>query len=597
MKVSKIFLAIAMLVMLWDTTLNNPKWDLESGRSTINFDVSAYYMYLPAIFIHQDIKALKWKDEMMEEYKPTNTFHQAFKHSSGNYVMKHTIGQAILYSPFFALGHLYALASPRHKADGFSIPYQFAIFYGSLLVAFFGLWMMRKVLLLFFSEWVTAILLFSLVFGTNWYPYSTSSGAMTHNYLFGIYATLIWATAQFYREPTYRRSIVIGLLCGLATLVRPTELLSVLIPLLYAGSLKGKSYLSYKLDFFSRHLAKVFLAMFVCFCTVAIQTIYWKYATGDWIVYSYGGQGFSFLSPHFLPFNFSYKTGWLVYTPIIWFALIGFIVLFLKNTKLFIVCFSFFMVFWYLAFSWDVWDYGGTVSQRAMVQSYPILLLPLGYFVQFILSHKKWVQAVIGMVLLLFSYYNWWQSHSNGVLKVGQMTKAYFWKTVISFEENEDDLKLLDATEEFDGSRKNIREIYFDDFEEESNSSQTGHSISGRCSAELIGKDAKFGPLEVDLENYNSDWIRVSADFESSKHQRLVWKHTQLQVELYEGKQIARRQKIRVSRFLFSKFPKNLFLDVRCDDFKADKVVVRVSNLSNDCTIWVDNLRIETFDE
>ena len=587
-----------MLFMLWDTTFFDPKWDLETGRSTINFDISAYYMYLPAFFIYNDAKELKWKDYMMKKYRPTNTFHQAFKHESGNWVMKHTIGQAIMYSPFFAMAHLYASASPKYESDGFSTPYQFAIFYGSLMVAFLGLFMMRKVLLQFFDEWVTTILLFCLIFGSNWYEYSTFTGAMSHNYLFGIYATLIWVTIHFYKSPTKKKAVFIGLLCGMAALTRPTELLSVIIPLLWVNDLNGKTYWNYKIDFFSKHFSKILLAVVACICVGAIQPIYWKYATGDWIVYSYQDQGFNFIRPYIHGFNFSFKTGWLVYSPIMWFALAGFIWLFRKNRNLFWVCFAFFIPFWYVAFSWKIWDYGGCIGQRTMVQAYPILLFPMGYFLQWIVSQKRWLHILFAAVVLFFSYYNWWLSHSNGIFKAGHMTEAYFWKTILTYEENQNDLKLLDATEEFIGERANVKEIYFNDFEnEEGGVFSHSHSISGKISAELKGANAEIEPIEVNLKDHKSDWLRVTADFEIDKQQRLWWKHAQLKIRLYEGSYVKREQKLRLHRFLVSKSPRDIFLDIRCDDFNPKKVEVLISNMQNEHTIWVDNLKIETFDE
>ena len=598
MKTSRLFIALAMLCMLWDTTCYDPKWDLSTGRSTINFDVSGYYWYLPSIFIYHDITELKWKDDIMKKYRPANTFHQAFKHESGNYVMKYSAGMAIMYSPFFALAHGYASASPAYEADGFSTPYQFAIFFGSLFIAFIGLFIIRNVLIQFFDEWTTTILLFCLVFGTNWYEYSTFTGAMTHNYLFVIYSLLIWFSIQFYKNPSSRISIIIGLLTGMAALTRPTEILSVIIPLFWYGDLKGQNYFLYKMEFFIKHFSKFMLASVICLAVGSIQLFYWKYATGDWVVYSYGDQGFNFIAPYFHAFNFSWKTGWLLYTPMMWFALVGFIFLFKKNRNLFLVCFAFFIPFWYVAFSWEIWSYGNCIGQRTMVQAYPILLFPLGYFINWIRTQKQWVHLLFGAVVIFFSYYNIWLSHSGGIFKAGHMTEAYFWKIILTNTPVESDLKLLDATEEFVGERKNIKEIYFNDFEKERGELfQFRDPIEGKSSFVLKGSGASLEPIFFNLKNIESEWIRVSADFITDRNQHIWWKMAQMKVRLYQGEYIVYEQRIRLNRFLKDNKPRRLFLDIRRTNVKNNKVSVIIENMKNENYLWIDNLKIESFDE
>src|SRR5690349_18012744 len=54
------------------------------------------------------------------------------------------------------------------------------------------------------------------------------------------------------------------------------------------------------------------------------QMIYWKYYTGTFLFYTYGEEGFYFFNPQLFNVLLSYRKGWLVYTPIMVFALIGF---------------------------------------------------------------------------------------------------------------------------------------------------------------------------------------------------------------------------------------------------------------------------------
>ncbi|MCB0621944.1 MAG: hypothetical protein KDC41_25285, partial [Saprospiraceae bacterium] len=137
-----------------------------------------------------------------------------------------------LYSPFFLLAHLAAKVS-GYPADGFSLPYQMAISWGSLLVAVLGLWWARRNLLRYFGETTVAAALLVLVLGTNYLNYSTTGAALTHNYLFTLYALLIDQSIRWHERPGYRRAVGIGLLVGLMALVRPSEIIAATIPLLW----------------------------------------------------------------------------------------------------------------------------------------------------------------------------------------------------------------------------------------------------------------------------------------------------------------------------------------------------------------------------
>ena len=55
-----------------------------------------------------------------------------------------------------------------------------------------------------------------------------------------------------------------------------------------------------------------------------IQIFYWKYVTGEWLVYSYQDQGFSWLKDIiFCKAYIAIVQGWLVYTPVMILSLIG----------------------------------------------------------------------------------------------------------------------------------------------------------------------------------------------------------------------------------------------------------------------------------
>ena len=361
-----------------------PKWQQDGAEATLSYDVSGYYMYLPAAFIYEDLKEVKFLDEVIEEYRPTADPYQIFTHESGNKVMKYSIGQAVMYTPFFAVAHAWASASEAYPADGFSLPYQFMISLGSLIVSFLGLFWLMTLLRVYFREGVVALTLVLIVFGTNYLNYSAIDGAMTHNNVFTLYALLLLMTHRFYVRASWPKALLIGACVGLMALTRPTEIIAALIPLLWGLELGRKGALKERLTFFGTHWQKLVAAAVITLLIGSIQLFYWKYVSGDWLVYSYQDQGFDWLRPHLNDGLFSYKAGWLIYTPLMVFGLIGFWPLLRQKSSLFPALFLHAMLFIYVAFSWSVWWYGGSLGQRTMVQEYAVLAFPLAAFLQWV---------------------------------------------------------------------------------------------------------------------------------------------------------------------------------------------------------------------
>lgn len=465
MKLSPTFY-LAVLVVLLTHFLYYPKWSKGGTEATISWDVSGYYMYLPASLIYQDIKGCGFKDSILQNYGPTPNFQQAFVHeASGNYVMKYSMGQAISFLPAFGLAHLYA-KSTAYPADGFSFPYQLAISLGSLFWALLGLYYLRKFLLFFYRPKVVDWSILGLVLGSNYLNYSAIDGAMTHNTLFTLYSLLLYVTVRFYQQPSYLKGAAIGALVGWAALIRPTEIIACIIPLAWGLQPWLGKELKQRLQFVAQHFGKLLLAVLITAFIGSFQLMYWKYATGEWIVYSYQDQGFSWLSPHLHAGFLSYKSGWLTYSPFMLLPLLGFWPFFKQQRSLFAAVFAFSLLFIYITFAWDIWWYGGSLGQRAMVQAYPVLALPLAALVHWLSQQKLWLKLPVFAFVLLSFYANLWfthQAHKGGLLRPGEMTKAYYWATLFRYDKDPERLKLLDGVRQLKkGELKEASLVYSD---------------------------------------------------------------------------------------------------------------------------------------
>jgi hypothetical protein len=399
-------------------------------RNVLTWDVFGYYLYLPATFIHHDI-ALQdhaWLDGVMARYEPSATLYQLVDGPDGKRVIKYSAGMAVLYAPFFAVAHLAAHLT-GHQADGFSPPYQYIVAFGCLLYALLGLFVLRRVLLHFFSDTWTAALLLLIVFGTNYLQLTAWDGTLlTHTPLFLLYALLLWATIRWHTAPRLRTALLLGATAGLITLVRPSEGLCVLIPLLWlpAGDARWRA----KWTLLRDHWTHVPVAVAAFVVAASPQLLYWHAVTGRWIFYSYvnPGEGFDFLPPYLVDFLFSFRKGWLLYTPLMVLALAGIPLLLRKQREAFLAVLVFLLADLWVVSAWSTWWYaGGSFSSRSMVPAYTLLALPLGACLQALCRRTVWrwpAVVLVGMLVLLNLFQTWqWQQR---ILPKDRVTGPYY---------------------------------------------------------------------------------------------------------------------------------------------------------------------------
>ena len=111
---------IAIFLIQIVVILNIRPWkNAEKQNALINWDVTSYYSYLPAVFVHQDLKF---------NFLKNSTTNYAEKHQfwpetapNGNKVIKTTMGMSILYLPFFLVANAFAILSPWPRIKYISI--------------------------------------------------------------------------------------------------------------------------------------------------------------------------------------------------------------------------------------------------------------------------------------------------------------------------------------------------------------------------------------------------------------------------------------------------------------------------------------------
>ena len=90
-----------------------------------------------------------------------------------------------------------------------------------------GLMVLKRLLNRYFTEGVAWATVFSLAIATNLLYFSTYNSIMSHGPLFACYCFLLYATDTFYRSPSRKWAILVGLAYGFVALIRMNELYAV----------------------------------------------------------------------------------------------------------------------------------------------------------------------------------------------------------------------------------------------------------------------------------------------------------------------------------------------------------------------------------
>ena len=391
-------------------------------ESVIEWDIKSYYAYLPAYFIHKDI-SLDFISENPKEY--TKWFWPTIT-GTGKKCIVTSMGLSILYAPFFFIGHIIASFS-TYSNDGYSVPYAFVLTFSALFYLILGLIYLRKLLRSFFDE-LTSLITIALIFaGTNLLFYVSWAAPMPHCYNFSLISIFLYKVNNWYKNPTRMKVIVLGLLAGLIVLIRPTNILILIVFLFW--DLSSVKDITTRIKFlFLKY--KMMLLMLASFILVWIpQFIYWKYVSGKFLYFSYGnlGAGFNWANPQLLDILLSFRKGWYVYTPIMFVSSLGIALMYRNMKNYYLPVLLFMLMNIYVQASWWCWWFGGSFGNRAFIDSYGIMALPLA---SIIYSAKKSYQKFLPLLALLaiLGWYNTFQ-----IKQYRRMLVHYWWMSPTAY--------------------------------------------------------------------------------------------------------------------------------------------------------------------
>jgi len=281
-----------------------------------------YYAYLRSMAFDHDV-------DFSNDYRMLGLGDKAHLFTltrTGHAQSAWTIGPAIVWSPFFAAGHLAAMrlhaAGLEVSTDGTSFPYRQAICIAGLFYGLLGCWFTYRIVSRVWAPPIAATTVALTIAGSFMLWYMVAEPTMTHAPSMAAVAGFVWLWVATRERRTLIEWALLGLLAGLMTLIRwQNALFMILAAFDVLPSLIGRS------DGRARTAALTGGAVFLVCSVIAFlpQMLAWKAIYGSYIARSPIGPAIHWSDPHVVDILFSARNGLLSTSPMLYLAAAGLI--------------------------------------------------------------------------------------------------------------------------------------------------------------------------------------------------------------------------------------------------------------------------------
>jgi hypothetical protein len=363
-------------------------------------DEIQYFSYLRSLWFDRD---LDFENEYQYFYERgiarSEGFHETFLERTtptGRRINFATLGCAILWTPFYAVGDLVARASGA-RADGFSRPYVAAVAYGSAVYAFLALVLaILSARRLGVDAFVAAIVIW---FGTPLLFYAYV--APPYSYACSAFAVSLFIYTWLRVRTTWsvRGLAALGASAALMTMVREQDAFIALGP---AADLLMSTVDGGRLK---RSISAV-VAGAVAFALVYVaQALAYLRLNGHVGPHSSVGAKMNWLSPHALQVLFSPDHGFFVWTPVAILALAGLLSR-ARNGGRVVVCLVLMAACQvYVTGAVESWTVAGAFGQRRFVALTAILVIGYAMLMRRAVASRG-TRLALGIVTVLCVYWN-----------------------------------------------------------------------------------------------------------------------------------------------------------------------------------------------
>ena len=293
-----------------------------------------YYAYLRSLWFDGDV-------DFTNDYRVLglgNRPHLFEPTRTGHAPSAWTIGPAMVWSPFFGIGHLVAgrlAASGADVAvDGTSAPYRQAVCVAGLFYGLLGTFFLYRMARYVGSSGAAVLAAVAVVAGSFEVWYLVKEPTMTHAPSMAAVAAFGWLWLATRGHRSLWHWVALGLLAGLMGTIRWQNVLFALIPALEALTNLWKA-----LGARDRLAVRREIVGGVVFTAAAVigflpQMVAWKAIYGSWLAVSPLGPQIRWWAPHVVDILWSSRNGLFSWSPILYIAAVGLIVLAVRDRRL-----------------------------------------------------------------------------------------------------------------------------------------------------------------------------------------------------------------------------------------------------------------------
>lgn len=345
-------------------------------------DADGYYQYLPQLFYYGNITHLPYSYEM----------------ENGMMFNKYTCGTAILQSPFFFLAHIYCKLTGQ-QCTGYSAPYAVSIWLAAITYVYFALVLLYQILLKWFRKITAIIAVMVIYWGTNLFYYAHFNPGYSHVYSFFILTLFVYRLDKFLERPDVRNTLYAGIPLGLALLIRPTNVFYLLLFLLW--NINSFAAIGNRIVWLMKNFKFLLVVLLVIFVFYIPQMMYWHEVTGKYIVYAYkysytDNESFIYWQhPKIGEVLLGLENGWLIYSPVFFFFIIGLVYSLYKRIAFSIPVLVSFVLITYANASWWTYSLSCSYGHRAFIEYYPLFIIPLAFLLQKTMEFKKKLALIV----------------------------------------------------------------------------------------------------------------------------------------------------------------------------------------------------------
>lgn len=357
-------------------------------------DEIEYFSYLPTLLLDRDLDFrnqyeyfcnLDYEDCVASRFKET---FLDLKTPTGLQINFGPMGTAVLWLPFYLVGHLIALllenANPAFAANGVSAPYIYAVSMGSVLYGWAGMYLAYRIARRYYDEAIALGAALVILFATNAVYYMYVAPTFSHAasiFASSLFVFVWWRTRASRAQGNWKPWFALGASGGLMTMVREQEAVFFVIPFVEGVYLALRVLRTQAaLDELVKWVAGAMVMAGGALLVFLPQLLAYRVLNGNFLPARNVTDKFTWDGSRILDVLFSNFHGLFTWTPVVLLAVVGLIFLWRKDKFLAAVFLITFAVETYLLGSFSTWFGGAAFGGRRFINCTVLFVVGLAAF-------------------------------------------------------------------------------------------------------------------------------------------------------------------------------------------------------------------------